>query len=140
MWPHLFPPFPLPQSRRGFTLIELLIVVVIIGILVAIAIPKFGQTKDQAIRASLDADIHRFASDEEAYFADNFTYASSAMISFTTTAGNVVNMGVANVGGWSAEIYSTRDSRAYRCGLQIGKVAPVNAKILQESLVYCYPP
>lgn len=46
------------QSRRpGFTLIELLIVVVIIGVLAAIAIPKFGSSKDKAYVASMKSDL-----------------------------------------------------------------------------------
>jgi prepilin-type N-terminal cleavage/methylation domain-containing protein len=129
-----------PSRRAGFTLIELMIVVVIIGVLAAIAIPSFMNTKDKAYLAGLNADIHRFASVEESYYADHGTYTDDATMGFTTTVGNVTNMGVSGVGGWSAEIYSTKDSRARRCGLRIGNVAPVNGKILTESQVYCYAP
>ena len=56
------------SSRVGFTLIELLIVVVIIGILAAIAIPKFQNTKGKANAASLKTDLRNLSSAEEAYF------------------------------------------------------------------------
>jgi prepilin-type N-terminal cleavage/methylation domain-containing protein len=45
------------SNRKGFTLIELLIVVVIIGLLASIAIPKFAATKDKAKLASVRTDI-----------------------------------------------------------------------------------
>src|SRR5881397_3426069 len=47
------------MNRKGFTLIELLIVVVIIGILAAIAIPKFANTKAKAYVASMKSDLER---------------------------------------------------------------------------------
>ena len=68
------------RNRKGFTLIELLIVVVIIGILAAIAIPKFAATKDKAKLASVKTDLRNIMTAEEAYFSDNATYASAAVL------------------------------------------------------------
>lgn len=67
--------------RRGFTLIELLMVVVIIGILASIAIPKFANSKEKAYVASMRSDLRNIATAQEAYFSENNgRYAS------TTTA------------------------------------------------------
>ena len=59
------------SNKKGFTLIELLIVVVIIGILAAIAIPKFANTKDKAYVAAMKYDLRNLATYEEQYAADN---------------------------------------------------------------------
>src|ERR1700704_2069393 len=59
------------RNKKGFTLIELLIVVVIIGILAAIAIPKFANTKDKAYVAAMKSDLRNMATYEEQYAADN---------------------------------------------------------------------
>ena len=59
------------SNKKGFTLIELLIVVVIIGILAAIAIPKFANTKDKAYVAAMKSDLRNLATYEEQYAADN---------------------------------------------------------------------
>jgi type IV pilus assembly protein PilA len=61
-------------NRKGFTLIELLIVVVIIGILAAIAIPKFASTKEKAYLAAMKSDLRNAVTAEEGYFADNQVY------------------------------------------------------------------
>ncbi|HEY2067183.1 MAG TPA: prepilin-type N-terminal cleavage/methylation domain-containing protein, partial [Gemmatimonadaceae bacterium] len=62
------------QTRRGFTLIELLIVVVIIGILAAIAIPKFANTKSKAYTAAMKSDLRNLVTAEEAFFSDSGKY------------------------------------------------------------------
>jgi prepilin-type N-terminal cleavage/methylation domain-containing protein len=53
-------------GRKGFTLIERLIVVVIIGILAAIAIPKFANTKEKAVVASMKSDLRNLVSAQKA--------------------------------------------------------------------------
>ena len=81
----------LAKNRKGFTLIELLIVVVIIGILAAIAIPKFAATKDTAKLATVKTDLKNVQTAQEAYFSDFATYTSalSATI-FSPSTGNVL--------------------------------------------------
>src|SRR5918998_4690345 len=64
------------RNRKGFTLIELLIVVVIIGILAAIAIPKFEFTKGKANVSAVKSDLRNLMSAQEAYYYDYQTYAS----------------------------------------------------------------
>ena len=65
-------------NRKGFTLIELLIVVVIIGILAAIAIPKFANTKEKAYLASMKSDLRNMATVEEGYFSDFQVYTNGS--------------------------------------------------------------
>ncbi len=65
-------------NRKGFTLIELLIVVVIIGILAAIAIPKFSNTKEKAYIAAMKSDLRNLVTAQESYFADTNVYGNLA--------------------------------------------------------------
>lgn len=63
------------KSVAGFTLIELLIVVAIIAILAAIAIPQFSAYRERGVRASMVVDARNIATQEEAFFADNRIYS-----------------------------------------------------------------
>ena len=77
-------------NRKGFTLIELLIVVVIIGILAAIAIPKFANTKEKAYLATMKSDLRNLITAQEAYFADNTVYTTSLPATMYTVSTGVV--------------------------------------------------
>src|ERR671930_760741 len=92
------------MDRKGFTLIELLIVVVIIGILAAIAIPKFSNTKEKAYVASMKSDLRNLATAEEAFFYDSAKYTNSfAMMSnFKSSAGVVLQITEATPAGGAA--------------------------------------
>lgn len=75
------------SNRRpaGFTLIELLIVVVIIGILAAIAIPKFGATRERANQAALKSDLRNLMTAQETYYGDWTTYGAIASVQTNST-------------------------------------------------------
>src|SRR5438093_905526 len=91
------------MSRRGFTLIELLIVIVIIGLLATIAIPKFSNTKEKAFVGAMKSDLRNLATAEEAFFYDStyYTIDFTKMNNFRPTTG--VNLNVSVVpGGWAA--------------------------------------
>lgn len=62
------------RNRKGFTLIELLIVVAIIGILAAIAIPQFSAYRAKAYNAAATSDLKNAKTTLESYFADNQYY------------------------------------------------------------------
>lgn len=91
------------RKRTGFTLIELLIVVVIIGILAAIAIPKFANTKGKAYLATLKTDLRNLVTAEEAYFYDYATYTTSIGTAFfQPSQGVAFVVSSADATGWAA--------------------------------------
>jgi len=91
------------SNRRGFTLIELLIVVVIIGILAAIAIPKFSSAREKSFMSTAKADLRNLATQQEVYYNTHFTYTSNlADVGFTGSDGITITFGEATNLGWSA--------------------------------------
>src|SRR5438093_8031249 len=99
-------------NRKGFTLIELLIVVVIIGILAAIAIPKFANTKEKAYLASMKSDLRNLITAEEAYFADSVKYTSNLGTAYAATSGVVGPTIVVTANGWTAKVTHTTTTKS----------------------------
>ena len=109
------------MNRKGFTLIELLIVVVIIGILAAIAIPKFANTKEKAYLASMKSDLRNLVTAEEAYFADSVKYTTNLGTAFATSAGVVGPTIALTADGWTARVSHTTTPKT--CAIYVGSTA-----------------
>ena len=114
------------MNRRGFTLIELLIVVVIIGILAAIAIPKFSSTKGKAYIATMKSDLKNLTSAQESYYYDYSVYFNgvipNASLLFSPTVNVAITLVSGDVSGWSAT--SAYAGIANTCSVFVGTAAP----------------
>jgi len=111
------------RNNKGFTLIELLIVVVIIGILAAIAIPKFANTKEKAYVAAMKSDLRNLVTAQESYFADYVSYTTaSTAINYNSSSGVTVTIGTANGTGWAAT--AKHNATTKTCGIYVGTATP----------------
>jgi prepilin-type N-terminal cleavage/methylation domain-containing protein len=116
-------------GNRGFTLIELLIVVVIIGVLAAIAIPKFANTKEKAVVTALRSDLRNLASVQETYWVQNASYYGGAVPNIATFAYQpsqsvTVTIVSATASGWSAQA-SSPSRTGQTCVIYYGNAPPI---------------
>jgi prepilin-type N-terminal cleavage/methylation domain-containing protein len=142
------------MNRKGFTLIELLIVVVIIGILAAIAIPKFANTKEKAVVASMKSDLRNLVTAQESFFSDNQDYAGATdpaaqtngtggagKVAFSPSSGNVITVAWQSAAGWAATVTNpaVKSTTSDECGIFVGSgVNPNPATIKTEGAPGCY--
>jgi prepilin-type N-terminal cleavage/methylation domain-containing protein len=110
------------MDRKGFTLIELLIVVVIIGILAAIAIPKFANTKEKAYIAAMKSDLRNMINAQESYFADFTTYTTDLGTAYGESPGVTVALASVTGTGWQAT--SAHNGTTKTCIIYIGGNTP----------------
>ena len=82
------------KKNEGFTLIELMIVIAIIGILAAIAIPQFSAYRQRSYNAAAEADLRNAATAQEAYYVDAQTYCPTVAGLIGATYGLYTSQGV----------------------------------------------
>lgn len=90
-------------TKYGFTLIELLIVMVIIGLLATIAIPKFAASKEKALLTSMKADLRNLATQQESYSIEHNAYTTNFPATIYTVTTGVTGPTISLTGdGWTA--------------------------------------
>ena len=99
---------------HGFTLIELLIVISIIGLLAALAIPQLTGMKSRAFDAMLRSDLRTLAAVQETYYEENLSYAGTGALTvqqFRPSENVVVTIDSATATGWGAHADHAGTSR-----------------------------
>ena len=106
------------KKQKGFTLIELMIVVAIIGILAAIAIPQFASYRQRAHDAQAKSALKNLATAEEAYYADNQHYTNIINpdltdLGFKTESVVEITVMAAGLTQWSARAHHTSSDNLF---------------------------
>lgn len=114
-----------PADRAGFTLIELLIVLVVIAVLAAIAIPQFAATKGVAFEGSMKEDLRNLFTAQEEYYAARNRYAPSltelmSETGYRTSRGVTVTIRSGTATGWSATADHGGVPGSEDCGIYYG--------------------
>ena len=130
------------KRREGFTLIELLIVIVIIGILAAIAIPKFGKTREKAYFKAMQSDLRNLMSQQEVYYsnpANSYTYATAiaSLADFNPSQGVTVAIIAPGQTGWGATASHQALAAAQICGVFQGTVGTLPGPALTPGIIAC---
>lgn len=114
-------------NRSGFTLIELLVVLVVIGILAAIALPKYSQMKDKSYIATMQSDLRVLSVQQELYHKTHMTYTNDlSVLPQFVTPGVTVDVGVATPQSWAATA-SHAGVPGRTCGVFGGNATPADA-------------
>jgi prepilin-type N-terminal cleavage/methylation domain-containing protein len=122
------------SRRRGITLIELLIVVTVLGLLAAIAIPRFTTVKSRATVATMQTALKNLGEAEETYFSDHGEYTTELdSLNFKPTGLLALTVVEATSTGWSAKI-THPTAVPHTCAFFLGTAVPLDPATTQGAL------
>ena len=120
-------------NENGFTLVELLVVVAIIGILAAVAIPQFNKYRMKAYNSAAVEDLRNLISAEEAYYSDHIEYyqytcnngsvTSSNNLGFVCSKNVVLTTSLLNSNTrWTGSAFNSKGDTTYTYDSNISKI------------------
>ncbi len=126
------------SKKSGFTLIELLIVVVIIGILASVAIPKFAASREKAFVSTIKVDLKNLATFQELHHNDAYTYSTSlSTLNYEPSSGVTITINEATGQGWAATA-AHAGLITDHCGIYQGNAAAAGGDPgLAEGVIAC---
>ncbi|CAN5297418.1 hypothetical protein BH23VER1_BH23VER1_37600 [soil metagenome] len=114
------------RKKRGFTLIELLAVIIILGILVTIAVPRLWDTRLEAFRAAAVSDLRNLATAQELFWEIERGYANQVeLVDVETSKGVDLDITESSHAGWAAVARHTSFPSS-ECGIFVGTADPAN--------------
>ena len=130
------------KRRSGFTLIELLIVIVIIGILAAIAIPKFGKTREKAYFKAMQSDLRNLVASQELYYSNptsgnQYAATTPALVDYNVSSGVTVAIIAAGNTGFGATASHAALNATQICAVFYRTVSTIPAPATVPGVVTC---
>lgn len=123
------------RAVRGFSLIELLVVLLVIGVLVGLAIPRYHEYKRRYYVTTMVTDLRNLATTEEAYWNITGTYSTDLrLIQYNSSPRVSISMVSADTLGWAAKANYAGDSAM--CAIYYGN-APVLAPATLKDVIGC---
>jgi len=124
-------------AAGGFSLIELLVVLVVIGILVGLAIPRYRDYKRRFYLTTMVADLRNLATTEAAFWNISGTYSTNLQqIQYSASPQVSISIVSADTLGWAAKASYAGDSAT--CAIYFGN-APTLAPATLKNVIGCTP-
>ena len=125
------------RASHGFSLLELLLVMLVLGIVVGMAIPRYHQYKRRYYLSTMVSDLRNLATTQEAYWNFARTYSTDLQhIDFNSSPHVSISMVSADTLGWAAKATYAGDSVV--CALYYGN-APVLPPATVKNVIGCTP-
>lgn len=110
--------------RRGFTFIELLVVMLLLGALSSMAVPRFREFKERAFVATMQSDLGNLRIAQESYWAENQRYATdTSALEFRVTSRVAIAITSQNVGGGYTAVATHSGVPGRQCETAMGREA-----------------
>lgn len=123
-------------TSRGFTLIELVMVIVIVGLLAAIAVPRLQGYRERAMIATMKSDLRTLGLHQESNYYDRATYSDDLALlqlgGFNPSPGVNVVVNEATFLGWSAT--ASHAGTLVQCYIFVGNAAPLGTAVVEGSV------